>query len=733
MSGRDSNQGGLALASLGDGWSWPSACLGGLLGVLGAGLIGFEPWKVALFGASGAYAFAVLGAVTVARLRPILDRRWAEPAGRPGRPDLWDPWLDEGGSGPREPVLGADEVVAARALVRPRVLSPEGSSFCLEDEILPFVKNGERGAIRIDGLIGSGKSTALRHLLASLPEELGVQVLDDPDPATLASHSGAGVVVYAADAPASPKHLATFILAPWGKDERIEYLLAVSSAKCGSVMARLNDAQDRSLIEGNPELWRIVLDRMIADESVPDAREALRLELAERLRDEAIREQVGDHCLWRLNVPVTLPPGAQEQAAWRALDPILHRLIRHRPIQLLIAAARLVADLADPAAPCSFLGPRLPRDLVREVGLLVHYRPDIVGRLGSMVAGDDRHLQPMAASLLHAAKVGWKPPHGSVPRLTHAYLDGVDWPGIALVSAELHGADLDGARLWKATLDGAWLEGATLARARLNAASLRGVYATAVDLSHADLSSAKANGAVFRQANLEGARLDSASLRRAWFQRANLTGASFKGADLSRANFHDAIIDGADFSGAILESAVLGRLTLSKARFAGASFEEAEMTRCNLEGMELPRSNFRGARLEDALLTGSTMPWADFRGANLRCAGLAEVHWEGACLANADLRGASFHMGSSRSGLVGSPIASEGSRTGFYTDDFDDQDFKAPEEIRKADLRGVDLRGAIITGVDFYLVDLRGAVIDPGQIDQVRRSGAILVDRTARG
>ena len=44
--------------------------------------------------------------------------------------------------------------------------------------------------------------------------------------------------------------------------------------------------------------------------------------------------------------------------------------------------------------------------------------------------------------------------------------------------------------------------------------------------------------------------------------------------------------------------------------------------------------------------------------------------------------------------LVGSPLACEGSRTGFYTDDYNDRDFKSPEEIRKANLRGADLRGA---------------------------------------
>src|SRR5690606_8829655 len=89
-------------------------------------------------------------------------------------------------------------------------------------------------------------------------------------------------------------------------------------------------------------------------------------------------------------------------------------------------------------------------------------------------------------------------------------------------------------------------------------------------------------------------------------------------------------------------------------------------------------------------------------------------------------QGASFHMGSTREGLLSSPLASEGTRTGFYTDEFVDQHFKPPEEIRKANLRGCDLRGAQIDGVDFYLVDLRDALLDAQQIDYLRKCGAIL-------
>ncbi|HLY75454.1 MAG TPA: pentapeptide repeat-containing protein, partial [Planctomycetota bacterium] len=87
-----------------------------------------------------------------------------------------------------------------------------------------------------------------------------------------------------------------------------------------------------------------------------------------------------------------------------------------------------------------------------------------------------------------------------------------------------------------------------------------------------------------------------------------------------------------------------------------------------------------------------------------------------------------FHLGSSRSGLVfGEP--SEGTRNGFYTDDFNDQSYRSPEEIRVANLRGADLRGAVLRDTDFYLVDLREAKYTPEQGAYLRRCGAILETR----
>src|SRR3712207_4974401 len=94
--------------------------------------------------------------------------------------------------------------------------------------------------------------------------------------------------------------------------------------------------------------------------------------------------------------------------------------------------------------------------------------------------------------------------------------------------------------------------------------------------------------------------------------------------------------------------------------------------------------DFSRADLTGSLLTGSRLTDAKFQAAVLVETGLAETDWPDADLRDADLTDASFHLGSSRGGLVGSTVPCEGSRTGFYTDDYCEQDYKSPEEIRKA-------------------------------------------------
>ena len=92
-------------------------------------------------------------------------------------PDRLYPWLDLAGATGEpaqesEPVL---EIREERLPVRPRVLSGEaGESVPLEDELGPILAKHERGAIRLVGPAGSGKSTALAHLARRLPAHFGV-------------------------------------------------------------------------------------------------------------------------------------------------------------------------------------------------------------------------------------------------------------------------------------------------------------------------------------------------------------------------------------------------------------------------------------------------------------------------------------------------------------------------------------------------------------------------------
>lgn len=190
----------------------------------------------------------------------------------------------------------------------------------------------------------------------------------------------------------------------------------------------------------------------------------------------------------------------------------------------------------------------------------------------------------------------------------------------------------------------------------------------------------------------------------------------------------DALFRGAVLSHADLTDAQLRRVRLAEAALDGAKLRRADLTESDLEFVKLTDADWEFANFTRADLTGSCLPRARLRGACFWQAGLADVRWEGADLRDVDFTLASFHLGSSRSGLVGSPLACEGSRTGFYTDDFDEQGFKSPEEIRKADLRGADLRGAIVDGADFYLVDLRGARYDAPQAQHFARCRAILFD-----
>jgi uncharacterized protein YjbI with pentapeptide repeats len=619
-------------------------------------------------------------------------------------------------------------IVPKRALVKPRVMSPEiGETVPLEDEIRPLVEAGARGTICIVGPPGSGKTTALEHLAAVLPSGAPVDYWDNADPPQAAKVPANRLVVFAGTSPEAKSHLAVYPLSSWRDDDAIDYLLAVHKDLCASVMARLRAAPDRDLLNGTPELWRLVLDQMAADESVTPVRAALQRFLDAQVPASA-QQRLRAACLTALTTEVPIPAGQRAELRRQGCTEEALRVIRHQTVQLLLASQQVAADL-HAAARCEYFRRRLPRPLVRMAGAAVAGDPTARDHLSRLMRYGKLAKQAMAASVLHAMRTGWRPEPGGLIRFSEAYLTSADWPGIRLTSAELARADLGGANLIGAGLDRAAAAKANFAHANLRGASMRSFVGSEADFGYADLSTIQADKARLDFANLQGASLDGAVLRSAELNGANLISARFRDADLSGASIMVTRLQGADFSGANLEKANLTGVKLRLAQFRGARFAGATLTGCDLEDMELPGADFRSAKLTDALLTGSAMPGADFTGADLRNTGLADINWEGVVLCRADLRGATFHMGSSRSGLVFSPFASEGTRTGFYTDDYEEQYFKNPEEIRKANLCGADLRGATVGDVDFYLVDLRGAKYDAEQEQHFWRCRAILEDR----
>jgi uncharacterized protein YjbI with pentapeptide repeats/energy-coupling factor transporter ATP-binding protein EcfA2 len=651
---------------------------------------------------------------------------------------LWDPWLDSdrdveerrqesaAAAADQEDLSAradaANGLLAERARVRPRVISPEtGEAIPLDDKIGQLIQEGRHELVGLVGGPGSGKTTALRHLAAVLPPWALAQIrlVDDPqgyaDIVSLGDRDCHFVISAGSQLHPAPRQV-IYSLASWSQDDVIEYLLSSHWDRCTSVMTRLKTADDRGFLKGIPELWTVVLDQMARDESIVDVRAAIRSELAEWFDEHShARAITEDFCLAGigqnsnsvLNLPQTALSGDMPKRSQSA--EALVRLIRHRPVGLLLAAAR-IKDIAELGHVESAFNAHFPYDLVKEAARQIAGSTHALQHLNEWLNRCEHSaVHPMAASLLHAAAPGWRPGPECRPHLSGAYLARAAWTGLDLSRVDLESADLRGADLSSVNLEKSRASRARFQRANLQGAVLDSCVAVGADLHRANLRSVQAVDANFTQANLAGARLIEANLWKTNLQKAN--------------------IDDADFTSANLEDARLTGLSLRRARFDCARFGGADLRKCDMEEMMLTVPDFHGADLRGALLTGSRMPEANFVGANLRGAGLAEIDWPGANLLDADLRRASFHLGSSRSGLVGSPIACEGSRTGFYTDDYGDQHIKPAEEIRKANLRGADLRGANIEGVDFYLVDLRDAKYTRDQAEHFHHCRAILDDR----
>lgn len=635
-------------------------------------------------------------------------------------------------------------ITPQRAPVRPRVKRKGGdTAFLLEEEIAELASKGRRGIVLLRGEAGCGKSTALKHLAEVLPIDRSVGLLDssgsqgdtsEMDVVLLATDK---LVVTTLSIPAAYAEM-ELELVPWGQDEWIEFLLACHPAQCKSVMARLLAGDETRSANFSAANWRVVLEEMAADETVASPLDAMICRLSKRFSREqqlALSPLALDEMRIAQMIPwpeaVKVVPDI-DRAAWRLLNqPLVLSWVAAAYAVRLLKLGLVVED-----ARCLDNCAGLPRSYLYNLAALVRGDQQATCHLYRVARSNVAGCHATAVSVLHLAGAMPPPATGNRPDcgslLTGAILEGVQWPGVSLDHMDLCRADFSGANLFQANLDAALAGSADFSQADLRQASLRESKLLSANFAGANLSRVKALAANFTSTDCRETVFNDAYLCDATFQNANLTDARFRRAQLAEATLLGAVIDGADFTGANLTRVNLNGRNLAGATFRDAIFTGATLVGCVFDQVELPSAMFNEANLANATFTGASMPRADFRGAILRGCGLADVDWEGADLRNADLRGAVFSMGGSRSGLVGSPYPGHGSRTGFYTDDYNDlSTHKHPEEIRKANLCGADLRGANIEGVDFYLVDLRGALYDPGQAEQLRRCGAILREPVA--
>lgn len=614
--------------------------------------------------------------------------------------------------------------IPAFAIVRPRVVATRSDEPRLLDEVVAEIADEYgSGIVRVTGSSGSGKSTALAHLAAVFSYNENMIFLDDPSAEELEACPGDSLCV-AAVAPGGGHHL-ELALQSWGIDELIEYLLTAHHDACGSVIERLGAAARYRWL---PQVATIVLRRFVADAALDNPVDALVHHVEAQLPTPAQRHAAAAFSLAMQLGGNQRVASAAAKVARAEFPDECRKLLRLEMIQLPLAAERLKSLIS--SGYFGDLENKLPRKLVKLVGRRCMDAPDAIRNLVKLLESNRAEgAHAMAASILLAADPEWRP----LPRrrpfawsggiFRDAKWQGVNLTGASLDSCDFSDANLDEAKLANSRLNNACFDGSTLRRALLVGALATGATFRGALLQQARLGNATLIKADFEGASLGEAVLSNSDLTAANFSSAHLQLASFENCRLSGANFSDC-----DLTQANLEKSVLTGVDLRSAVLDGACFAEAVMKAVQLEDVHATGLQLQKSVLIGAHLTGSSFPAADLRGANLMGAGLAEIDWEGADLRGANLRTATFHMGSSRSGLVGSPYACEGSKTGFYTDDFEDMSFKRPEEVRKANLCGADLRGALAEKVDFYLVDLRGAKLDPALRERARATGAILED-----
>ncbi len=643
----------------------------------------------------------------------------------------------------------------ARAPVVPRVVCRRsGNVVRLEDEIQRLLDLSESITVQLDG---DGASSALAHLAAVFADSIRAQKLVLDDDASDADSVQAIVVVRTSHESRCDVSLR---LAAWTRDDFIEYLLAVHSHRCASVMRRLADA-NQQFASGSPSVWRLILDRMASDESQSDIEAIVLDELDSRFANPVLADTFADELI----IPVPRNEvgyfghlGSGTNAAADDVSNIFYsrehssarQLLSHEDVRQTFAMRRFIRRLTTSTeVDFRYLMSGLASwEVLVRIAKRVRELPPIQIKLQRLFDASNTLSTTNCATVLSQVDPRWRP-NGKRLRLYRTYCPNVVWPDLDLSFSDLRNSCFTGADLSRAKLSGARLSGADFSDAILRHADFRNASSETPSSQPANMldrikrklhrhrdseqpARRIANQAtmethwrtVFVQADLSHADLSGCHFQHANFSRANMTKTEMRQASFHQADFTDADLRDANLTGSTLVDVDLGGAVLDRCVMSDIQAQPG----LNFENLRATSVQFRAAKLPRSDWTESTLSECCFAGAILSEARLALIHWVDCDLSGADLRRCDFHLGSTRCGLVGSPYPSHGTRTGFYTDEYDEQYFQSPETIRKACLMNADLRGANIDGVDFYLVDLRGAKFDLGQRSQLRVTGAILDD-----
>lgn len=629
-----------------------------------------------------------------------------------------------------------EKLSPALASVRPRVWIDDDRTrepVLFVEAVEARLRETRPGFVWLRGHRGSGRTAALADLAERMSGRVGPYLCDGDVPRGIALRSKEALVI-GTELPGAELRIRheTWTLAPWTRDDCIEYLLGRHFLHVADVLSRADDLPVWCDLEGHAGVTAAVLDELAADADLPSAFAALMLICERRVaraRDTGLFERAClDH---ELGLPIK---------TWDEIDALGRsdnaELFATRGSRRALAG-RYVARCLTSATSANLRLPPFPTSLLAAAAAFAARDGRTLANLITLARLVGPHVATNAVGLLHAlaperVRDALQPRTGErtwILDWSRAHLPGTDWSGLSIRNLRVDFADLTGAELTRLILDGGSLEGVRLAHARLDGALLGEVSGR-----NADCSGVRAQGLSLEDCAFDSADFRGADLSRAEATRVQFRDACFDDAVLRFARVNDCWLEGARFANADLTRATFVHTAFGSVDFRSAHLERVALRFCDLrashfELVHAPGIDLVHSDLQGALLSGSRFPGGTLRSANLRSTGLADVDWEGADLRNADFRHASFHLGSARSGLLVGAPALWGSMTGFYDSEPVELAHGHPETIRKANLCHADLVGAHVEGCDFYLVDLRGARFTASQETHFRSCRAILDPR----